>query len=1027
MNKKLICLTLSILMLLACVFTSCSSKKNVEDDEEDTVDNSAKTITMWLIGQDVPTVDELPEKVRESIEPAQKKDADGNLLFVDEAKTQPLMETYEEAADRVCRAELKKAQDAVQTRFAAMTKSKFKTDVILKFCTEDEYYEALEEAIKENQRVIELEAEYSKALRKYMSDQKKENEENKKKDTKTFTIEFHALPENKKYAEFNPYDPNNNIVIEDEENDAPETDVYTENEDGVKEILYPEAKANQVDIFYIGNVEDGTGKTVTGYDKYMQYYENDWLSSLNEELTTSSKKLESYISTSLLKGVEIDGVKYAIPNNVAIGEYTYMFIDKEIFDKYYHKIDSVKDVTSLGIFLNDIMYENEGKNPSDSDYIVPLASSFEECIKMLTWYWNINYTDSSVYETYFDEETGRNYVVQREYEMSEGGDDGSKSQTAWIDVALDNQLYKTNEDGLFLDVDGNVLPYKYAIDSSRVFVLDEYGDVSVKEKANSRSLYLVDENGDPVTPENDKRVIITPEFVEQTAVYETHYDEASGRIYVVKVQAQDEDGKDILVDAKADNQIYKVNSKGQYLDADGNILDFVYEIDDAGYWLKDENGKVTYVEQEGSESLYLVHNLSEEELNEIIEKGEEPVYKPVKSYEDDRVVRVAEISADGATKNDAYTNVLPTYKFFIDEDADFSILGTLIKDPSLRNRGSINMAFTSLFTDKGYRDLYATLKDYDYKGYYGTPAVLDEETREKQKAAVSFVEGDARILQDYNAAMEKLRGGIDPTGFVYDAEVHGKIEDDCYIQDGKAYYVVVAEYPVATEDELYGNMYAVYSNSNYLSRAMKVITYLNTNSEMRDLLQYGVEGYHYERNDDGTVTRLSHDDTYGTYYMDIKRTGNCFIASPTAEDGGADAWTYAKIQNNESLINPLLGFDFNTATADSDYTLDVQLIDYIKQLNDEASALINDCTSKEDLVILMTDAENGFMNIYTAAGATNKDKMKKALSNNYDPSSPAGENAEIELPPDTSGSSPYTVYYEWLTEFKYLPSTTPVD
>ncbi len=971
MNKKLICLTLSILMLLACFLTSCSGNKKTDDsaDTDDVQDNSAKTITMWLIGEELEVV--------------QKEKSDGT------------METLEEAQTRTAE-EQKKARDEVNRKFTAMTKSKFKTNVILKFCTEEEYYEKLEEAIGENQKEIELEELCRKMLKKYISDNKKSG-----KDKATLTEEFYAA-----HPEFERFKPAEEAEGEE---DAPESDVYIENDDGVKEIKYPDEKANQVDIFYVGNAMDKEGNKISGYDKYMEYYNSEWLSSLSEELSTSSKKLTSYISTSLLNGVQVEGGVYAIPNNVPIGEYTYMFIDKQLFDAYYHKIANVTNVTDLGIFLNDVMYENQGKNPTDPDYIVPLAATFEECIKMLTWYWDIDYVDHSVYETYTvpeDDQSGtggRTYVLQTKYTIKgEAGEDSDKAPTkdCYANVAVDNMIYKVNALGQFLDAEGNVLPYKYAVDNDGYWTRNDDGDMEYKTLKDARALYLVDENGVPVTPENDKRVVLAAEYTEENSVYETHYDSKTGRIYVLKVEEKDGD-KTAIVDSKIDGQVYKMNAQGQFIDYNGNVMNFGYEYDTEGYWFKDASGKVSYIQQENSDAMYLV---------ELPEEGSDEEAKPVKSSADKRVTLPVEI-AEVETKADDYGNIRPTYMYFVNEDVDFSILGTMITDPSLRNRGSINLAFTSLFTNKEYRDLYATLKEYEYKGFYGEPA-------EGQKAAVSFVKGDAKILQDYNKAMEDVRNGV--------KDEEGNPVKGYVYEDGRAYYVVVAEYPMATEDELYGNMYAVYANSPNLSRAMKVITYLNTNKEMRDLLQYGVEDIHYERNDNGTVTLLSDNPDYGTYRMKMERTGNCFIATPE-ESMGPDAWTYAKIQNNDSLVNPLLGFDFNTATADSDYNLDVRLIDYIKSLNADAMQQISDCNSKESLVLLMTDADNGFMNIYTAAGASNKDKMNKALNFSYDPSSPGGENAEVTLLPDMDGSSPYTVYYEWLTEYKYLPTAGAAD
>ena len=783
MNKKLICLTLSILMLLTCVFASCSTTKKDPDEEESTVDNSAKTIVMWVITED-ETTDEAKELVNEA--------------------------------------------------FTKITKAKFKTNVIIKYCTEDEYYEKLEEAIETAQYDIEMQEKAAKELRKYLKLHK--GEKDNAELTKDFYIEY---PEYEKYA----------VVEEDEDDEnAEETEEETEiNEWGIAEIKYPDPKENQVDIFYL-----------SGYDKYLQYYNSEWLALLGEELSTSSKKLNDYISTSLLNGVQIEGGVYAIPNNVPIGEYTYMMIDKSLFDMYYQKIDKVNSVLDLNTFLNDVHNYNlsTGKTAEDEGYVVPLASSYEECLKMLCWYWDLTYTDQSVYETYFDETTGRNYVAKKQYEVQVESTDAegnvtTKTSTAVTNSVVADRLYKTNDDGKFVDKDGNILDYRYETDAEGAWVYNTKKD-EYEYKTGEAGLYLVDGDGHTVTAENDLRVI-------------------------------DEDAE-------------------------------------------------------------------------------------------------TEMDADG--------NARPTYHYSYNKDADFSILGTMMKDASKRSRGSINLGFNALFTNTEYHDLYATLKDYEYKEYYG-------EVKAGQSAAVSFMKGDARIKQDY--------------------EKNGVFIDE----NGKEYYVVIAEYPEATEQELYGNMYAVYANSNYLSRAMEVITYLNTNKELRDLFQYGIKGQHYELTEEGTVTLLSNEQ-YGIYRMDLEKTGNCFIATPP-ESMDADAWAYAKMQNNDSLINPLLGFDFNALTADSDYSLDVALIDHIAKLNEEALVLINECTNKSDLMALMSDPQDGFIRKH--AGSSGDTKLNKATNPAYDPEAPLGPDVPDQTP-DKSGSSPYTIYQSWLTTYgyAYVPS-----
>ena len=784
MNKKLLCLTLSILMLLTCVFTACSSKTGTgEEGAEETVDNSAKTIVMWVVTED---------------------------------------ETTPEAAE------------AVNEAFTKITKAKFKTNVVIKFCTEDEYYDKLEAAIRTAQEDIEKAEEAAKELRKYLKAHKGEGKSTEEL-TKEFYIEY---PEYAKYAE-----------VEEEENedgDAVTTEEETiVNEFGISEIKYPEPKENQVDIFFL-----------SGYNKYMQFYNAEWLASLSEELSTSSKKLTDYISTSLLNGVQIEGGVYAIPNNVEIGEYTYMMIDKELFDRYYQKIDKVGNVLDLSTFLNDVKNYNAtaNKTPDDAGYVVPLASTYSECAKMLCWYWDLSYTDQSVYDFYYDEASDRNYVLKKRYEVKtesvdENGETVVNTSVVITESVQGDVLYKTNAEGQYVDAQGNVLNYSYKTDAAQGALRDEKtGKIAVTADAKG-ALYLVDENGDAVTPKNDKRVII-----------------------------------------------------------------------------------------------------------------------------------------DGETKMDADGNTRPTYYYFYNEDADFSILGTMMKDAADRSRGEINLGFNSLFTDSEYREMYATLKDYEYQEFYG-------EVKEGQTAAVSFVKGDARIKLDYE------KNGV-------------------YVQNGKEYYVVVAEYPEATEEELYGNMFAVYANSNYLARSMEVITYLNTNKEMRDLLQYGILGRHYTLvgdKDEGQTARLLN--TEGDIYrMDIAKTGNCFIATPP-ESMGADAWTYAKSQNNDSLVNPLLGFDFNTATADSDYSLDVALIDHIAKLNADALDMISECTDKAALLDLLNDSEAGFD--YLFSSRAEDVKLDKATNPEYDPENPGGEGAENQTP-DKSGSSPYTVYMNWLSTYGYL-------
>lgn len=844
MKKKSLCLLLSVFMLLVCVmtgFTGCSTAKKDQEDEGEVTDTSAKTITMWVM-----TSDETTEK----------------------------------------------AKTLVSEAFTKITKSLYKTNVVLKFCTEDEYYDKLESSIKALQADVLLEEEASKQLRMYLRAHKGE------KPNAELTKDFYA--ENPQYAKFQNTD-------DDEENEEATEEETVVNEYGIVETKYPEPKENQVDIFYI-----------SGYDKYMQYYNSEWLASLSEELSAGSRKLMSYVAPALLNGVQIDGGVYAIPNNVPIGEYTYMMIDKALFDEYYNKIEDVTSVVDLATFLNDMKSRNlaAGKTAEDEGYVVPLASTFEECLKMLVWYWDLGYDDLSVYNTYYDAERDRNYVLTEQYttEITEEKTDANgnvtetkKRVTRTATSVVGNMIYKTDDDGNYVDKNGQILNYHYERDAEGGWLKTTKGELMYTDTL-SGAMYLVDENGDTVTKENDKRVILTS-AVEQ----EPDRDENGGFL-------RDEEGNLIYVDK---------------LDKDGNPVPATHEGHD---YIWDE---------------------------------------------------------DVSTAFDADGNYKPTYSYYYDDESIFSVLGTMKVNPASRTRGGINLDFKSLFTDKSYRELYTILMNYTYEEYFG-------EVKEGQTAAVSFVKGDARIKQVYE---EK--------GIYTDPD------------SGKEYYVVIAEYPEASEEDLYGNMYAVYGASAYLSRAMEVITRLNTNTELRNLLQYGILGQHYELNDDGTVHLLtSSEDDYGIYRMDIAKTGNCFIATPMETDG-PDAWTYAKIQNNDSLINPLLGFDFNTMMAESEYPLDTALINYIDDLNKATLAEINDCADLNSLKDLLENDDYGYKTNFNPTVLKNE-KFTKAVNGAYDPEAPLGPEVDGQEP-DASGASPFTVYKQWLTQYGYAATTTSTD
>ena len=240
---------------------------------------------------------------------------------------------------------------------------------------------------------------------------------------------------------------------------------------------------------------------------------------------------------------------------------------------------------------------------------------------------------------------------------------------------------------------------------------------------------------------------------------------------------------------------------------------------------------------------------------------------------------------------------------------EFSVFGSHYKDMESLSRGSVILGYGSLFEDKAFTKAFLQLNKYRF----GTDANLGSYFGDAtgKTAAVKFVTGDSTVLT-YNE---------EEGAYEYVETVNGK---------KVAYYPVVVKYPTASAEDIYGNMFGVYSQSKSVTRSMEIVTYLNTNSDFRNLLQYGIEDTHYqvEEAEDGhkTVKRLSKD-----YMMDIYATGNVFIAYPEPEMS-ADIWESGKVQNRYSLVEPLLGLDFasySATTGEEEAAISIPKVGYI--------------------------------------------------------------------------------------------------
>lgn len=135
--------------------------------------------------------------------------------------------------------------------------------------------------------------------------------------------------------------------------------------------------------------------------------------------------------------------------------------------------------------------------------------------------------------------------------------------------------------------------------------------------------------------------------------------------------------------------------------------------------------------------------------------------------------------------------------------------------------------------------------------------------------------------------------------------------------ENEGYTVLVAESPRATDEDIYGSMFAIGAYASDESRSMEIISYINTNSELRNLLQYGIENVNYmlttfTDETDGKEYSYVTPTENNAYHMDINKTGNVFIAYPEGKENVKE-WEYQKQQNLEATTEPALGMYFDPA------------------------------------------------------------------------------------------------------------------
>lgn len=329
MNKRTISLILAFLMLSSLLFTGCSS----------------------LFGD--------PEET------------DPNGTLVEEASNSAMtLSMYVVSAEPVDERTAQLVEDA----FNKITKVNFKTQVKLHFETYDKYFEKIEEVVESNLQLALLEEEAAKALKQARKNAKAEGIVT---DDAWFDAFYAANPQYEQFRETEE--------LTGEDTTAEETELVTiegiDNSYTLSQVKYPEEKPSQIDILWIDS-----------YERYCEYIEREMIQRLDQELSGSSKKLNEYINGELFTWAKwCTSGTYGIPNNVVIGEYTYLLVNKELAQKYSYNPEELNSLTKCADFLADVKNYEPGVAPILGDIYTTNM-----------YYWDIDTTTGAINSSKFN-------------------------------------------------------------------------------------------------------------------------------------------------------------------------------------------------------------------------------------------------------------------------------------------------------------------------------------------------------------------------------------------------------------------------------------------------------------------------------------------------------------------------------------------------------------------------------------------------------------------------------------------------
>lgn len=200
---------------------------------------------------------------------------------------------------------------------------------------------------------------------------------------------------------------------------------------------------------------------------------------------------------------------------------------------------------------------------------------------------------------------------------------------------------------------------------------------------------------------------------------------------------------------------------------------------------------------------------------------------------------------------------------------------------------------------------------FNYMASGCTPALLTKSYVDNIKQSAKYKQLGYYPAEGKASENAKYAIRVETSSELLDGEGEKRWTDE----DGTTYIRVLFDIPRVSVEDAFTSVMCISATSPVPDRAMSIIEKFNTNEELANLLQFGIEGVNYEIDElNGDITMLN-----DTYKMDNLVTGNTYIKhSPTNDKA---YFENSKALNQAAAPSGFMGvdYDFDVASENSVY------------------------------------------------------------------------------------------------------------